>query len=163
MLTLLFAVMCSMHALAQKGDISPQDAAKVDKAWRAFLGGLQKRDTAQLRSMSLPRIECVPCQDRIQGRLEYRVGLDTFLTHLNSWPPDRWNAIMTRKYWVNTIVTSHTPPGIIDTRKHFLIYELAFVTTEPNVVAPGHEGVSHLFQFIDIDGTLRFYGMATVP
>lgn len=149
-------------APAQQGGVSPQDAVRLDKIWKVFLDGVSRRDTALLNTISLETVSCTPCAADA-GKNNF-IPADAFFKYAANWPgKSLWQAITTKKYWVNTIVTSSKPENVTATQKHFVIYELSFVTTEPNVVAPGHEGQSHLFQFIDIAGTLKFYGLATVP
>lgn len=164
LVTIVLLVAFCAQLFAQKGEISTEDALKVDKAWKLFLDGMVRRDTVLLRGLSLGRVECMSCMERRPDALEYHVGLDTFLRHMyGDWTPGMWHAIRTKKYWANPIVTTNTPVNVVSTKKHFLVYELIFTTLERNEVAPGHEGRQHLFQFIDIDGTLKFYGLTTVP
>jgi hypothetical protein len=159
---ILFTLLFPLLAAAQQGGVSPYDATRIDKIWKVFLDGVSRHDTAMLRSISLESVSCAPCSTDT-GK-NYFVPAAAFFSRAIAWPGKPiWQAITTKKYWVNTIVTSNKPQNVMSAQKHFVIFELSFVTTEPNTLAPGHEGQSHLFQFIDLNGTLKFYGLATVP
>lgn len=157
-LIIILFVFSQSTAIAQQGGASPQDAARLDKIWKTFLDGISRHDTALLNSISLPSLCCPPCA--ATGDTTVYFPSSHMFTQAFKWPGTPfWNAI-TGKYWINTIVTATRSQNVVSTQKHFLIYELSFVTTPSTST---REGVSHLFQFIDLGGTLKFYGLAIVP
>lgn len=140
----LLIMIFPLLATAQQGGVSTYDATRIDKIWKTFLDGVSRRDTALLSSISLSSISCAPCS--IDTGKNYFVPAPAFFGRALAWPGrPLWQAITTKKYWVNTIVTSNRPQNVVSAQTHFVIYELSFITTEPNTIAPGHEGQSHLF------------------
>lgn len=147
---------------AQQGEVDAKDAARIERIWKQMLNSIAQKDTSLLRGMSLKKVSCMPCGEAHDGK-GYYINADSFFYKAFAWPgTPLWQAITTKKYWVHTIVTSNRPENIDKGPLHYVIYELSFVTTEPDA-ANGNEGVSHLFQFIDVGGELKFYGLATVP
>jgi hypothetical protein len=151
----------------QQGGVNTADAARIDKVWRAFLDGLVRKDTALLHGISLSRVQCEPCMSTAGFRNSHYTSIDSFLKYeFDQLRKGTTYPMSADEYWVNTMVVNERPDNLtaLNTgRKHYVVYELAFASLSPAGLLAGTEQPGHLFRFIDVNGNLLFFGLATLP
>jgi len=76
-----------------------------------------------------------------------------------------WSVVKTKKYRLHIEKQTTYNPDFDKTRKGkpIRLFEVWFITWEPNELAKGHEGQSHAFEFVKIGNAIKFYGMTSIP
>jgi hypothetical protein len=156
----LLLLLCSITRLhAQQGGVSPSDGARIEKVWSQFAQAISARDSVSLYRLSLQDISCLGCTSDSAKNGYYEPAPFFFRKVLAIWPQSQfWGHVTASRYWVNTIVTSQRPANLPAEKKHYVIYELAFA----DISKQGSSSASWVFQFVDLNGTLRFFGIAAV-
>ncbi len=157
---LLFMFLCSFTGLsAQQGGVSPADGMRIEKVWSQFAQAISARDSLGLYKLSLQDISCLGCTSDTSTNGYYEPSSIFFRKVLAIWPQSQfWGHVTASRYWVNTIVTSKCPANLPPEKKHYVIYELAFA----DISKQGSNAASWVFQFVDLNGTLLFFGIAAV-
>jgi len=70
----------------------------------------------------------------------------------------------TKKYHIGESYMNFHPPNIKTLKsKALTLYDVMYVTFEPNEIAKGHEGGSEGFEFVKINNQFRLFGLTSIP
>jgi hypothetical protein len=153
--------------------LSYKDSIELTNTWKKFKSALEKRNTKTLHQMALKIVHCDmfqnpnPNTSYNQDIYNSYISFNKFLAQFYHELPKLklWIVMKTKKYHidVSNAIDFH-PPNIKYQKKHSLkIYDIWYLTFEPNEIAKGHEGESEAFEFVKINGRFKFYGLTSIP
>jgi len=150
--------------------ISLTDSIQLNIDVNRFVESINKKEIDQIKRISLELIDCSLCitRDYNDGPpSDYIIAIDTFinLAFQDFIDSPLFRAIKTRGFtFSERFIPDIHPRNLPKTYdKDLVIYEAWVQTYEPNEWAIGHEGQSHCFQFVKINGEFKFYGLDSVP
>ncbi len=179
LMNVLFIVIISslmMGPVHSHGSDIIDDNEKIElvKVWRVFLKAISTNDLNAIENLSNERIRCLSCLDNTEEE-------ESEIEHFMMAEPDWYEKLYSDKIYIPIskfckedfpiIFTKQFIKKLLDSKPGFAvedfngkkIYEVIISTTKPGDLFPGHEGGSHLFQFIKINSVLRFWGLDTIP
>lgn len=123
-----------------------------------------------LQNLSLKLVYCDLFENQDDPKTLYKdsyLPINTFLKQFFHHMPHSklWLVVKTKKnhFGIQELQDFHPTNIKHQKTKSLLIYEVWYVTWEPNELQKGHEGQTHAFQFVKIDGNFKFYGMTSIP
>ena len=174
---MLFIIACVlMNPLHSSGAGIPDsnERSQVEAAWKTFLQAAAAHDTGKIKSVSVEKIRCPACVDNTEKEDKY---METF----RMTEPDWYKKLSEEKVFipVNTFckqdypiifseqfikkLQNSKPAYRADDSSGGKIYEVLIQTAKPGELATGHEGVLHIFQFIQTNNGYKFRGIDTIP
>jgi hypothetical protein len=150
------------------------ERSNVEAAWKTFLQAAAAHDMKKIKSVSVEKIRCLACVDNTEKE-------DTEMETFRLTEPDWYKKLYEEKIFIPVdtfckqdypIIFSELfikklqnskPAYRIDNRNDKKIYEVLLPTVKPGELAPGHEGVLHIFQFIQTNNGYKFWGIDTIP
>jgi len=149
---------------------NPSDSIELHKAWTFFLKAIENQDTKKIKETSLKNIDCALCissDNNNEPEIDYIIPVDTFIyqSYKNFMESPVLKAIKTRGVKNSEIHISDYKPRNLPKSygKNLILFEIVVQTYLPNEWAPGHEGQSHIFQFVKINKEFKFYGLTSIP
>ena len=172
LLTCVFALV-SLVTFGQKEDemqflkMDKSDSIEIDKTFQNLIKAIETKDAEKIKQISLPEIDCDLCSDQKYSKKDYYIPIQKFIkqafkTYVNS---PLAKAVETRGYRPMVRFIPNYKPRILPANysKDMTIYELFVQTYKPNEWMPGHEGQSHAFQFVKVNGEFKLFGMTSIP
>ncbi|MBN2107895.1 MAG: hypothetical protein JW832_10765 [Deltaproteobacteria bacterium] len=174
---MLFIIACVlMKPLHSSGAGTPDSTErwKVEAAWKTFLQAVAAHDMKKIKLVSVEKIRCPACVDNTE---EEDKDIETF----RMTEPDWYKKLYEEKVFipVNTFckqdypiifseqfikkLQNSTPAYRVDDLGNETLYEVLIPTAKPGELATGHEGVLHIFQFIQTNNGYKFWGLDTIP
>jgi hypothetical protein len=148
------------------------DSVKLINTWKRLKKALKLKDTKTLRHLSLKIVHCDLFQT-YNPKLTYAqsiaiayMPLNTFLTeyYQNLHKSKLWSVMKFKKYNLTEAYMNFRPQNIKNLKSMPLIlYDIMYVTFEPNEIAKGHEGASEGFEFVKINDEFKFFGLTSIP
>ena len=144
----------------QSLQLTHSDSVILSNTWTEIVNALKEKNSDKLKEHCLKKIDCTICISYEQIYKEpvdnFTVPVDTFVKHVFSFVPNSklWTLIKSdeKQIFVSKIYQSDE-----------LRYSVVFNTVKPGEMAPKHEGVSILFEFIKIKSEFRLISFDSVP
>ena len=175
-LLILLLTLISTTSFAQQNEdekwhkLSLTDSIELQKTWTEFKTALENNDAIKIKNLSLKKVDCILCFER-NGKSappkDYVVTIERFIKHsaksFKGSPLAK--AIKTSGYFAQFRTLYDCKPRNLPAGygKNLTIYELYIQTYKPDEWAKGHEGQSHVFQFVKVNGEFKFFGMTSIP
>ncbi len=155
------------------GKPSKEDSSLLMSSWNLYIKAVENKDIKLIKTLSLSLIDCEICTANNSWSSLDKPGEDSFIK-VDSFANILFNEIAQTKIWA--VIKSSIPatstrsikdyyPRSLKIKKgtKFTIYELGYQTWKPDEFAKGHEGASHIFQFVKLKGFFKLYGVTSVP
>ena len=154
--------------------IDNNEKSELVKTWKTFLKAISAHDMKQLKQLSHEKIRCLTCLDNTEEE-------NQAMTHYMVTDPDWYDKLYKERIFVpiDTFCREDYPilfskkfiKKLLNTKPAYAaedfdskkIYEVIITTAKPGEIAPGHQGVLHLFQFIKTSNGYKFWGIDTIP
>jgi hypothetical protein len=169
-LLLVFLLLLIFNDASGQGfeKLSYNDSLRLVDAWVKFKKTLENKNLKTLKTLSLRIVDCDIFQtpDPYHDVSPY-ISIDTFskqfFQHMSN--SKLWSVVKTKKYRLHVEKQINYSPEFNKKQNGLpiLLFEVWFITWEPNELAKGHEGQSHAFEFVKIGNSLKFYGMTSIP
>ncbi|WP_428329254.1 hypothetical protein [Mucilaginibacter sp.] len=153
-------------------NITFKDSVKLINTWKQLKKALELKDTKTLRNLSLKTIHC-DLFETIDPKLTYEqsiavtyMSLNTFLIqYYKNLPKSKLFEVMKyKKYNISEAYLNFPPPNMkIHRSMPITLYDILYVTFEPNEIAKGHEGASEGFEFVKMKDEFKFFGLTSIP
>ncbi|MGZ3813230.1 MAG: hypothetical protein ACXVB0_15650 [Mucilaginibacter sp.] len=145
-----------------------KDSIQLSFVWKEFKNSLTTKNIQELHKLSLKHVYCdlFEPMDATKPARDPYIHIDTFLKQFfrQMHNSKLWLVVKTKKYHMGVEHEENPrPPNKTSIERTLKIYEIWYVTWEPNELAKGHEGQTHAFQFIKVHNRFKFYGMTSVP
>lgn len=161
---LCFLFLTAFAGAQNKGNTPAKDWDQLDKAFIALVDALQKNDKAAFMAISRPQVDCQDCINSTESESEgYFVPAGIFFEKLSKdfTKSPVYKAMVTRGYLFSAMeIKTPSKGGRTGLLK---VYEVWVDTYLRNEWAEGHEGTSHKFQFVKVNGQFKFYGLTSIP
>lgn len=150
----------------------PRDSVEFNKAWETFKQALVSKDINSLHHLSLKKVNCDLFETpdptaTYDESVATNISIDKFIAEFyqDLSKLKLWSVIKTKRYHMafEDISGVYLPNVKYRKGKPATIYEIWYLTFEPNEIAKGHEGQSEAFQFIKLNGAFKFCGMTSIP
>lgn len=140
----------------------------LDKTFVALIDALVKNDKAAFKAVSYPAVDCIDCVGKPDFNQEgYFVTADVFYLNIanNFINSPVYKALAKRGYTFSITEIKDFKPKILpkDYPKDLKLYEVWVPTYLKGELSSNHPGTSHAFQFIQVKGEYRFYGLTSIP
>ena len=172
LLVFVFTLVSSIAFAQQDGEMKflemdKADSIEIDKTFKKFIGAIENKDAETIKRISLSEIDCDLCSDRKYPKKDYYIPIKKFIKQAFKTYVDSplAQAVKTRGYRSIVRFIPNSKPQILPSNfgNDLTIYELYVQTYKPNEWMLGHEGQSHAFQFVKVNGEFKFYGMTSIP
>jgi hypothetical protein len=171
-ITTLFILFITLDLFGQgtsSPKLSTKDSLKLTTTWAIFKKGLELKDRQTLSNLSLKYVYCdlfvEPDPNSTTSPNPY-ISFKTFLNEFFAHMPKSklWSVVKNNKYHFS-VEDDYWHPKNGKSKKEKLqnVYQIWFITSKPNELQKGHEGQTHAFQFVKVNGEFKFYGMTSIP
>jgi hypothetical protein len=150
--------------------IDKSDSIELHKVWESFAQALEQKEADKIKKLSLPEIVCDMCikNDEVKpADNDNIVPINTFITQSNRNLAESplGKAIKKKRYKFSTRTIPDFKPSNIpgNTKRDLRLFEIWVATYLRDEWAKGHEGQSHVLQFVRVKGKLLFYGLSSIP
>jgi len=149
-----------------------KDSIELINTWKKFKIGLESRNIRSLRQLSLHTVHCDLFQltnhnSNYQQEISNSyISFDKFLVQFyHNLPKSKlWSAMKTKKYSIIETRYKLRPPNIKYLKaKSINFYDILYMTIEPNEIKKGQEGEQEGFEFVNIYGKYKFWGLTSIP
>ena len=149
-----------------------KDSIELTKTWRKFKTALELKDTKTLRRLSLNIVHCDLFQTPNPNGTYNQIVANSYISFhafLAQFYHDLsklklWSVMKTKKYQIVECAMNFHPPNIKYLKSTSLkLYDILYVTFEPNEIEKGNEGQQEGFEFVKTNGKFRFFGLTSIP
>lgn len=172
-LTLLFCLLTFGigHAQLNPDPVKATTQAEwdsLDKEFIKLVEALQKADKAAFLALSCKEVDCVDCvgsNESAKGAVFVPAEFFFIVISQKFTESPVYKAMAAKGYSFSSVIVENFRPKVVpkDYPKDLKIYEVWVETYKPGELSKNHQGTSHSFRFIRINGKYRFYGMTSIP
>ena len=153
-----------------KAKVPVQKAASewddLDKTFLAFIKALENKDQAAYNTIALKQVDCSECPGGgEQGAYSHFVPSEVFyITVAEDFKISPvYKALAKRGYAFNSMILKDFKPSFLpkDAPQDLKVYEVWVHTYKPDELSKGHQGTSHAFQFVKVNGNFKFFGLTS--
>lgn len=151
---------------AQSQKLSKADSSLLAQTFSEFIKAIEQKDTGKIKELSLANINCNFCltNDLSEDNI---IPIDTFInqSYRNFVSSPLYNSIKKNRLHQSVgIIKEFKPKNVPDNfPKDLMLYEVWVQTYLPNEWAQGHEGQTHVFEFIKTNDIFKFFGLSSIP
>jgi len=166
---IIFSIASAQKAPAKTSQKSSStDFDLLDKAFASLIKSLTKNDKLSFTALSLKQVDCIDCVGKPEFNDQgYFVPSDIFYLNIakNFDKSPVYKAILKRGYTFDVIQLKNFKPVVMPKAypNDLTLYEVWVPTYLKNELSKGHQGASHAFQFVKINGQFKFYGLTSIP
>lgn len=139
---------------------------ELDKTFVAFVKAVETNNKEAYKMIALPQVDCFDCpgggeQGVANNFVPSEVFFITVATDFKVSPV--YKALLKRGYAFSSMQLKDFKPSFLpkDYPKDLTVYEVWVPTYKKDELSKGHQGTSHAFQFVKINGTFRFFGLTS--
>jgi hypothetical protein len=146
--------------------LSKADSVVLAETFLEFVKAIELKDERKIIALSLDSINCNLCLTNDHPK-DNIIPIETFInqTFRSFVSSQLYKAIKNNRLQLSIgIIKNFKPKNVpFNFPKDLKLYEVWVQTYLPNEWVKGHEGQSHTFEFIKVDGLFKFYGLSSIP
>ena len=150
-------------------NMNKSDSIQLLKTMNEFVKAIETKNSQILKQLSLSQIDCSFCID-IDSMDNYPDNIVPIEAFINMALSNFINSPLHKAFKKNRIraytlkIRNYKPRNLPKKYgEHFTRFNVTIQTYLQDEWVKGHEGQSHTFEFIKIDGKYKFYGLSSIP